>query len=152
LDESVKVIDLKEKRNFLQQYIDLRNQYCKVLLTSQVDLQETEDWMKGNLIEIRGMVKENILLGVVILYLHREGEITFFVKKPNQGIGSQLLRIIEEVARQEKLEYIWGWVLEDNLRAKKAFEKNRFIKEGTRERKFEGQVKSGTVYKKYLVG
>ena len=77
MDESVKVIDLKERRNFLQQYIDLRNQYCKVLLTSQVDLPETEDWMKGNLIEIRGMVKENILLGVVILYLHRGGKLPF---------------------------------------------------------------------------
>jgi ribosomal protein S18 acetylase RimI-like enzyme len=152
LDEFVKVIDLKERRDLLQQYVDLRNQYCKLLLTSQVDLPETEGWIEGNLIKIRGMVKENILLGVVILYLDRDGEITFFVKKPNQGMGSQLLRIIEEVGRQENLEYIWGWVLEDNFIGKRAFEKNRFIKEGTRERKFEGQVKSGTVYKKYLVG
>lgn len=148
----MKVIDLKERLDFLQQYIDLRNQYCKVLLTTQVNLPETEDWMKGNLIEIRGMVEEDILLGAVILYLHRAGEITLFVKKPNQGIGSQLLRIIEEVARQKKLEYIWGWVLEDNLIAKRVFEKNRFIKEDTTERKFEGQAQSGTVYKKYLVG
>ncbi len=152
MDKIKRIIDLKKEKAFIEAYVSLRNRYADLLLTRTVNAAETKEWLKRGDIETRAILWGSDLVGATILYLHREGEITFFVKEPNQGLGSQLLRIIEEVARQERLEYIWGWVLEDNLTAKRAFEKNRFIKEGIRERTFKAQVKSGIVYKKYLLG
>ena len=147
----IETIDLKEKEDFLDQYIDLRNKYIELLLTSPVTLPETKEWIKRNNIEIRGLVQDNVLLGAVILYLSRNGEITFFVKEPNKGIGSKLLQIIQNIARGKGLQSVWAWVLEDNFIAQRTFEKNGFVKTGMSEREYKGTTKQGFEYKLDLV-
>ena len=147
----IETIDLKEKEDFLDQYIDLRNKYIELLLTSSVTLPETKGWVKRNNIEIRGLVQDNVLLGAVILYLSRNGEITFFVKDPNKGIGSKLLQIIQNVAREKGLQSVWAWVLNDNFIAQRTFEKNGFVKTGMSEREYKGTTKQGFEYKLDLV-
>lgn len=144
------IIDLKNHEYFIEQYVDLRNSYTEQLLTSPVNISETKEWLKLNDVEIRGIVREDVLLGVVILYLHRDGEIAFFVRDKNKGVGSKLLEIIEVVGIEKKLNVIWGWVLKDNLIAQRVFEKSGFLKEGISERQYKGLIKQGYIYKKYL--
>ena len=144
------IIDLRKREDFINQYVRLRNAYAELLLTSPVNISETREWLKKNDIEIRSLVENDILLGVVILYLNKEGEISFFVKESSKGIGSRLLNIIEEVAKKKNLKSIWAWVLEENLIAQKAFEKNRFKKESVSWKEYKGIVRKGIQYKKYL--
>lgn len=151
MDKIYHVIDLKKEGYFIEQYIQLRNNYTEVLLTSPVNISETKEWLKINDIEIRGLVQNEILLGAVILYIGRDGEIAFFVKDQNKGIGSKLLNIIKEVAMERDLESIWGWALKDNFIAQRVFEKNRFVREGIVEREYKGVIKKGIMYKKVLI-
>lgn len=140
------VIDLKEHEEFLDQYIVLRNRYADLLLTTPVTRPETKTWLQNSNIEIRGIVQKKVLLGVVILYLKKGGEIAFFVNGPNKGIGSQLLHIIKQVARDKGLKSIWAWVLQDNTIAQRAFEKNGFTKTETGMREYKGMGMHGIKY------
>ena len=146
----IKVIDLKKRPRFLDQYITLRNTHAEFLLTSPVTYSDTKKWLLNNHIEIRGLIQNDILLGATILYLDREGEIAFFVKQPNTGIGSNLLMIIQEVAHQKGLNSVWAWVLRDNAIARRTFEKNGFLKMEPAERIYKGAIKQGITYRKIV--
>jgi len=146
----MEVIDLKKDDRFVDQYVCLRNSYVDLLLTSPVETEETKEWLKSKDIEIRGLVSADVLAGVVILYLKRDGEVAFFAKEKNRGIGSRLMALIEEVAREKKLGTIWGWVLVDNLIARRVFEKSGFVSADVSEREYGGIVKRGVKYTKYL--
>jgi RimJ/RimL family protein N-acetyltransferase len=144
--KDMEIINLKEREDLLDQYIQLRNAYCELLLTLPVTLPETTAWLKRDEIEIRGLVDQDVLIGVVILYLSRNGEVAFFVKEPNQGIGSQLLTIAKEIAKQRNLTSIWAWVLHDNFIAQRTFKKNGFVKKGISEKIYQGSIKQGIEY------
>ena len=147
----MKKINLKEEEeSSIEQYVDLRNSYAELLLTLPVNVLETKEWLKRNDIEIRGFAQDNVLIGVVILYLSKDGEITFFVRYPNQGIGRRLLKIIEKIAKERKLRSVWAWVRKDNFIAQKVFEKNGFIKQGMSEKGYRGNIRPGIKYKKIL--
>jgi RimJ/RimL family protein N-acetyltransferase len=143
----LEVIDLKERKEFIEQYIQLRNSYCELLLTSPVTLYETQRWLQKAEIEIRGLSDHDILVGVVILYLNRKGEVAFFVKEPSRGIGSQLLQLISKIAREKGLKSIWAWVLHDNIKAQRAFEKNAFVKIRENSRNYRGMTRQGLEYR-----
>ena len=145
------IINLKTEGDyFIDQYVHLRNNYAELLLTSVVNIAETKEWLKKSDIEVRGLIRNNILLGAVILYLNKDGEIAFFVKQSGKGIGSRLIKIIEEVAKEKKLQFIWAWVINDNLIAQRVFIKNKFVKEAVSERPYRGAIKTGITYKKIL--
>jgi RimJ/RimL family protein N-acetyltransferase len=146
----MKVVDLKEEEDLIKQYVDLRNSYADLLLTSPVNVPETKKWLKKNEIEIRGVVEDGALLGVAILYLNRSGEIAFFTKYKNKGIGGRLLYIIKEVAARRYLKSVWAWVLNDNFIAQRVFKKNGFVKEGISEREYNNKIFSGIIFKKDL--
>lgn len=144
------VINLKEKRNFIEQYVNLRNKYKEQLLSLPINIFDTKKWLDTTDAEIRGIVEESVLLGICILHLNRNGEIGFFVKDKNKGIGAKLLNIIEKVALEKKLGSVWAWVLEDNAIAQHVFEKKSFLKEGISKKEYLGIVKQGVTYRKYL--
>ncbi len=148
----MKVVDLKKEKNFIKQYVLLRNSYIKQLLTSPVSFFETIHWIKRNNVELRGIIKGNNLLGVVILYVNRGGEIAFFVRYLNKGVGNRLLRVIERVAKQRGLKMIWAWALKDNFIAQRVFEKNNFIKEDIIKKQYKGELKHGIKYIKSIKG
>ena len=145
-----RIIDLKEEEGFIEQYLSLRNRYSELLLTKPVNAAETKEWLKCSNIEARGIVVDSDLLGVVILYLNRNGEIAFFVKYPNQGIGNKLLGIIERVAKEKSLKSVWAWVLFDNQLAKSTFQKNGYMMEGESLRVFEEESKKGVIFRKEI--
>jgi len=146
----MEIVDIKEREDLIEQYVNLRNSYTELLLTSPVTITATKEWLKKAYIETRGLIEDSILAGVVILYLSKGGEIAFFAKDKNKGTGSKLLNIIEEVAKEEKLKSIWGWVLEDNFIAQGVFEKNGFEKIEICVKEYKGIVRQGVKYEKFL--
>ncbi len=151
---AIQIIDLKgfcgKDEDFIAQYVNLRNSYADLLLTSPVEIDETREWLKNADIEIRGIVEDNILCGVTILYLNRQGEVAFFVREPGRGLGTRLLEIIERVALEKGLTSVWAWVLHDNHIAQRAFEKNGYLREGTAEREFNNRLFKGFRFGKKL--
>jgi len=150
VSKRMKIIDLKKEEFFIEQYVNLRNSYVKLLLTLPVNISETKEWLKRNDIEIRGLAQDNVLLGVVILYLSRDGEIAFFAKQVNKRIGSRLLKIIKEVAKEKKLKFIWAWVLKDNFIAQRVFEKNGFVRGEISERIYNKKEYRGIIFRRVL--
>jgi len=146
----MEIIDLKQRKDFLQEYVNLRNSYSELLLTNPVSIINTKEWIKKVDVEIRGVVKEHTLCGVVMLYLDKGGEVSFFVEKRGKGIGSKLLKIIEDVARKKGLKSIWAYVLQENIIARRVFEKNGYSKGKITERNYNGMFRKGIEYKKFI--
>jgi GNAT superfamily N-acetyltransferase len=111
---------------------------------------ETKEWLRDNQIEVRGLVQDDLFLGAVILYLNRAGEIALFVKEPHQGVGTKLLKIIEQVAEEKKLGSVWAWVLLDNQKARWAFRKNGYTEEGRSPRFYMEENKAGIIFRKKI--
>jgi len=145
-----RMIDLKKDEFFIPQYVELRNRYVDLLLTNPVTAEETKEWLRKEDIEVRCLVDDHVLIGAVILYLDRQGEVAFFVKNRNRGTGSQLLEIIERVAKGRRLNSLWAWVMSSNVTARKAFTKNGYLLEGAAERRYKGKVLHGFVLRKKL--
>jgi len=109
-----KFIDLKTNLKYIEQYIELRNQYSELLLTKKVNYKETLEWLKIKDIEIYGIVEDDILKGVIILYINKGNELTFFVKEKQKGYGTILLKYMEEIAIKKNIKQLYAWVLEKN--------------------------------------
>lgn len=147
----MKVVDLKKEDAFVEQYVALRNSYADLLLTAPVTMDATREWLRRDDIEIRALTDNDTLMGAVILYLSRDNEIAFFAREKKRGIGTELLYIIKEVAKEKGLGHIWAWVREDNLIAQKAFEKRGFSPDGVAARTFLGTVIPGVRYRKLIM-
>ena len=145
-----RVINLKDKGSFIAQYVELRNKYSEMLLTLPVNVEETKKWLENEDIEVIGVVKGKVLLGVAILYLHRAGEIAFFVRTPNCGVGGYLLEVVERSARDKRIESIWAWVLDDNVAARKAFTKAGYALEKESDKYLERKLKKGVIFRKAI--
>lgn len=150
MDRIERIIDLKGEESVIEAYVSLRNRYSELLLTKPVSVVETREWLKHSHIEARAILQDSMLLGVVILYLNRKGEIAFFAKHQNQGVGSRLLKIIETVAKEKKIKSVWAWVLFDNQAGKNTFQKNGYTMEGQSSRRYEGKNKAGVIFRKQI--
>jgi GNAT superfamily N-acetyltransferase len=148
LVDSARIVDLKEEPDFLEQYVEMRNQYREFLLTEPVDLAETRDWARREEIEIRGLARGRTLLGAAVLYVGKGGEIAFFARHPNEGIGSKLLDVIESVARDRKLSEVWAWVLSDNPAAGRVFMKNGYRLDAESVRTHHHKARNGIILRK----
>lgn len=145
-----RILDLKEHLHLLPQYVELRNSYSDLLLSQSVEISESVQWIKNTTAEIRVVEEENLISGVVLLYIDRGGEVAFFARQKNKGIGTLLLRVADEVARQVQLPSTWAWVREDNVLAARVFEKSGYCVSGCEERTFKNQLIRGIRYTKTL--
>lgn len=150
MDKIERIIDLKKENAFIEAYVSLRNRYTDLLLTKTVDTAETEEWLKREDIEIRAILWGTDLVGAVILYLHRDGEIAFFAKDQNRGIGTKLLKVIEVVAKGKNLKSIWAWALYDNLAAQKTFQKNGYIFVRRLSKPYKNGERPGVIFRKEI--
>lgn len=146
----MRVVNLRRERAFVEQYIRLRDSYADLLLTSPVSREETEKWLWRDDIEVRGLEEDGVLQGVAVLYLHREGEIAFFARERDRGIGTRLLAVIEETARERGIPAVRAWTLKENTAAQRVFEKCGFSREGTRVREYKGEAREGVSFRKEL--
>jgi predicted acetyltransferase len=146
----VEIIDLKKDDFLIPRYVDLRNRYVQLLLTQPIAVAETKRWLLKEDIEVRCLLKNDVLLGAVILYLNRAGEIAFFVNEPKKGVGSKLLRVIEKVAVERGLRSVWAWVLRTNLAARKTFVKNGYRLEKESPKEYGDELLGGLIYRKTI--
>lgn len=144
------IIDLKKDDLFVPQYVDLRNRYAQLLLSTPVTVAETKAWLLREAVVVKCLIENDVLVGAVVLYLNKAGEIAFFVKEPKKELGSQLLRVIERVAAEKKLGSLWAWVLTTNLAAQRTFLKNGYRLEKECPRKYDDEVLNGLIYRKMI--
>lgn len=144
------VVDLKQTPEFVEQYVQLRNQYGDLLLTSPVNIPETRIWLERKDIEIRGIIRGKELIGVAILYLSREGEIAFFARYLRLGIGSRLLSVIETAAQERGLKDVCAWVLTENLGAQATFLHNGYQGAGGSTKTHMGVPRQGVLFRKHM--
>ena len=142
------MINLKDESSFIAQYVELRNKYREFLVTVPVNVEETKKWIDNEDVEVVGVVRGDALLGVAILYLYRAGEIAFFVRTPNCGVGAYLLKVVERIARDKGIVNIWAWVLEENIAAQRTFIKAGYVLEKESSKYFEKRLRRGVVFRK----
>ncbi|MBP1681179.1 MAG: radical protein [Proteobacteria bacterium] len=123
----MKIIHLKEHPSFIEAYVNLRNHHAKALYSSVMSVEETKIWLETKDVEVLIALENETLLGVGILYAHKEGEVTVFVAKPNQGIATKLLEAIKERGKDRKFSHLWAWVADENEASQRVFTKNGFI-------------------------
>lgn len=143
-----RVLNLKEHHDLIPQYVELRNSYCELLLTQPVEVAETIQWMQNTSVQLRVIEEEYRILGVALLYPDRGGEVAFFARQKNKGIGTRLLEEIDGVAMLAKLPLIWAWVRDDNFVAAKVFEKCGYLRSGREGRIYKEQLIRGIRYTK----
>jgi ribosomal protein S18 acetylase RimI-like enzyme len=148
----MEVVNLRNEKTYLEQYVQLRNEFCELLLTEPVTIDGTMRWLGAVDVEIRGIVEDNRLLGCVILYIDKNGEVTFFARDKNKGIGTYLLEIVQNIAIDRKLGKVWSWVLKDNIIARRVFEKSGFINVEDAVREYRGTKRNGVVFVKKITG
>lgn len=146
----MEMIDLKKHRAYVRQYVDLRNAYRDVLLTSEVTPDETLIWLETMDVEIRCLVDHGKLMGAVMLYVHKNGEVAFFAREPRKGVGSLLLQTIESVARERDVKTVWAWVLMSNEAAQAAFRKNGYTVEQRETKKYGASEYQGILFTKNI--
>ena len=146
------ILNLKEHPELIAQYVELRNRYCELLLTRPVALAETSRWVHSTTAEIWGITEGNDLLGVVLLYVDSGGEVAFFARQSNKGIGTQLLHIVDDIARQRKFPSIWAWVRKDNPGAARVFAKCGYNEAGNEDRPYNELCVDGTKFMKTIEG
>jgi ribosomal protein S18 acetylase RimI-like enzyme len=145
-----KIVNLKLELDLIPQYVELRNNYTELLMTDKVGLEETLNWLKTADIEIRGMVINGVLEGVVILYLNRKNEVAIFSRCKVKGIGTKLLDVIRTTAFEKGLTEVWAWIRNDNWPATALFKKCGYTVLVQVERVFRGHPVLGTEYKKLI--
>ena len=143
-------IDLKEKKAYIDQYVSLRNTYVDLLLTDAVSTEGTRKYLETSDNQIRCVVRGDELIGAAILYLDRNGEITFFSKYKYIGIGSLLLSGIEKAAKEQQLSTVWAWVLKNNSSAQRSFEKNGYSVRAITQKTYKGNSFQGVEYEKKI--
>lgn len=143
-------VDIKTRPDLIDQYVQLRNKYADLLLTNPVNADDTKEWVKRKNIIIRGITENDELLGAFVIYTDRENEIAFFVKDRDKGVGTRLLDIAQQAAREQGLASIWAWVMQTNVMAQHVFEKCGFTKEAADAKCFNNTRVGGVRYTKYL--
>ena len=122
---------------YIPQYVRLRNKYLKELMTNPITEEGTRSWKGGRIL---CSVKKNVLKGAVILY--NNGQLAVFVKEPNKGIGTELLKGIKG----------WACIRTDNHISQHLFRKSgfKFVKKSVR--KYKGEDVSVKLFSKYAKG
>ena len=98
----------------------LRNRKKSYLNTSTVTMEQTFKWLSNENVYAKGLIKENKLYGVIIIYIDKNYELTFFAEHTGKGIGKILLGIADDIAKEKKIDKIWAWTLSSNLLAIKS--------------------------------
>lgn len=138
--------DLKGTHCLIDQYVRLRNKYAENLLTNYVSNQETLDWLHKKSVVVFVACEGDELVGALVLYIEKEGEIAVFVKNKRRGIATVLLENAKQYAKGEKMKKIWAWVATTNKASNVLFQKNGFYCISKSRKSFSGMEQNGATY------
>jgi hypothetical protein len=147
---TMREINIKKEREFVDQYLDLRNSYCSLLMTKPVQKAATLEWLSRDDIEAWGFADKSVLEGVALLYLAREGEVAIFARRIQSGMGGPLLTMIEKVASGRGLSSVCAWTRADNKTAARVFARQGYAVSGTSVKEYEGELHDGFWWVKSL--
>ena len=123
----MEAIDLKKAElGIIKQYIELRNKHIKELDTKKVTLGETLDWLENQNMEILGLVKNGQLQGVGIININRNYEFTCFTRYYRQGLGSEIIERLIDLAQKKGMANLWCRVNEENIASINWLKKNNW--------------------------
>jgi L-amino acid N-acyltransferase YncA len=106
----------------MDEYVELRNSYCKELASEPVTVESTKKWLFSEQGKIFCVIEGAEVLGAAILHIKRGNEVSLFVKDKREGIGSRLLAKMTHEAGGN----MWAWVVEGNEAAEELFRKKGF--------------------------
>ena len=112
--------------------LDLRNQFYKGSFFTQTEILSKEQhyqYMKNNQKNPNFYQWMAILDNDIVGYIRiLNSEINILVVKEfqNQGVGSTMLKLLEDKARELNIKKLKGSVRIDNIKSKKLFEKNGY--------------------------
>lgn len=142
----MKIVNLREHIEFLNDYVALRNQYAEQLCSCLMSIAETYQWLHHQNVEVFLMVEDKALIGVGILYLHKYGEVALFVQEQNKGIASRLLQYIIQYGEQVNLPRIWAWIENENKISQRVFTKYGFMLVRYETKKVANEIYNGAIY------
>lgn len=144
-DESC--VDLHKDSPWIAAYVELRNRYTELLLTEPVDVESTRNWLTSqDVAKVRCLIDVDRLLGCVLLYPARKGEVAVFVAEKGRGVGTRLIHLVPEMVSEMGLTSAWAWVRADNPVAGRVFENCGFVPTGAETRTFQGRTVDGRRY------
>jgi RimJ/RimL family protein N-acetyltransferase len=122
-------VDIKSAdSDMLLQYVGLRNMYVTELATEKVELEETLCWLKQTPVIIQGMVEDDELRGVGIVYRDRHDELTYFARYPRRGIGTLILKRMEDLASAHGIDRLWAKVNSNNVASARCLIRNGWVR------------------------
>jgi L-amino acid N-acyltransferase YncA len=146
----IEIVDLKLNLSYVKEYIELRNLYTDKLCTSKVDIAETIMWIKTTKNIIKILLNDKELVGVAILYVEKNNEITIFTKYHKKGYGNKLLYNIEKTAVENNIDFVYAWIDQTNRRSLNLFRKNNYLQTASKIKYYNGQKYIGYNFKKEL--
>jgi hypothetical protein len=143
-------INIKKEMEFIDQYLELRNSYCSLLMTRPVQKAATLEWLSRDDIEAWGLADGSVLEGVALLYLAKRGEVSIFARRIRNGMGAPLLTMIEKVAACRGLSNVCAWTRADNRTAARVFARQGYAMSGSSAKEYEGELYEGFRWVKNL--
>lgn len=123
----MKIINLADSLEYVAQYVTLRNAHAKALLTHLVTEEETLWWLHHAKVDVEVALRNEELIGAVVLYLDKNAEVTIFTKYAQEGIGGELLQyMLAQRAPMYQLTSVWVWVACENRASLALFSKYGF--------------------------
>ncbi len=123
----MKIINLADALEYVAQYVALRNAHAKALLTHLVTEEETLWWLYHANVDVEVALRNEELIGAVVLYLDKNAEVTIFTKYSQEGIGGELLQyMLAQRAPMYQLTSVWAWVTCENNASLALFSKCGF--------------------------
>jgi len=144
----MQIINLKNNISYLSEYINLRNRYSRHLLSDKITYEPTKEWLNFKDVSIFLALQEKEIIGVSILYHHRNNEIAIFTKYQGKGIGTKLLDYIIKRAKSKNYNLLWAWIEQNNILSHSLFKKFGFIRTKNSIKKYNGIEINGQVLEK----
>lgn len=147
----INIVNLRKNLQYLEQYIQLRNTYAHALLSKNITYETSQKWIQDDLICVLLALEEQTLLGVAILYLAKDNEVSIFTKEHNKGIGTLLLQKLEQHALRKGLHSLHSWIADTNIASASLFKKQRYIQK-KQTIKYHNNIKyAGYIFQKELL-
>lgn len=94
----VRIRRLNANSRYVPQYVALRNRYTEHLLSHNVDVEETRQWLGLRCVWIA--VQGGSVLGAAWIDASRADQLSIVCAQPGQGVGTLLMDFVEKEAKK----------------------------------------------------
>lgn len=120
------MINLGYNKQYIQSYVELRNQFIEELMTQKITVEGTKDWLSNDNGKIHCLIEDERVIAAVIVRKRRE--VTVFSDR--SGMGDMLLREADKMAYEMGFDRVWAKIHLKNDKSIKLFERSGYNHEG----------------------